>query len=85
LPVAAQLAGLNGLERGQKSGNFLDTFAYLELETDMRAYLANLKPNLLILLALSALAIAYPIVTMVMPAIIRAVVPDAVRSVLSLM
>jgi hypothetical protein len=85
LPVGAQLAGLNGLELGQKSGNFLDTFSYLELETDMRAYLANLKPNLLILLALSALAIAYPIVTIVMPAIIRAVVPDAVRSVLSLM
>jgi hypothetical protein len=51
----------------------------------MRAYLANLKPHVLMLLAFSALAVAYPIVTIVMPAIIRAMVPDAVRSVLSLM
>ena len=51
----------------------------------MRAHLANLKPHVLMLLALSGLAIAYPIVTIVMPAVIRAVLPDAVRSVLSLM
>jgi hypothetical protein len=37
------------------------------------------------LLALPALAIAYTFVTIVVPAAIRAVVPDLVRSLLSLM
>ena len=50
----------------------------------MRAYLANLSPTAQLLLALPLLAIAYPLVTCVIPALIRAVVPDVVRSVLSL-
>jgi hypothetical protein len=50
----------------------------------MRAYLANLTPKTLMLLALPVIAIAYPVVTVVMPAVIHAVVPEAVRSVLSL-
>ena len=50
----------------------------------MRAYLAKLTPTARMLLALPLIAIAYPVVTCLIPAIIRAVVPDVVRSVLSL-
>ncbi len=51
----------------------------------MRAYLAKLTPTVRRLLALSLVALAYPIVTVVLPAIIRAVVPTVVQSVLRLM
>jgi hypothetical protein len=37
------------------------------------------------LLTLSALVIAYPLVMVVLPAIIRAVVPETVRSIWSLL
>jgi hypothetical protein len=50
----------------------------------MRSYLANLNTRTAMLVALPILAIAYPIVTIVVPAIARAVIPDVVRSVLSL-
>ena len=50
----------------------------------MRAHLANLTPKALMLLALPAFAIAYPVVTILMPAAVRAMVPEVVRSVLSL-
>jgi hypothetical protein len=51
----------------------------------MRAYLAKLAPKLTTLLALSALALAYPIATIIIPALVHAVVPDVVRSVLRLL
>jgi ABC-type sulfate transport system permease subunit len=51
----------------------------------MRAYLANLTPTIRMLLAVPALVLAYTLVTCVLPAMVRAVVPDAVRSVLSLL
>jgi hypothetical protein len=50
----------------------------------MRAYFTNLTPKARMLLALPLIAIAYPLITIVLPAMIRAVVPDVVRSVLSL-
>ena len=50
----------------------------------MRAYLANLTPRAKMLLAVPCIAIAYPVVTIVVPDVIRAVVPQVVRSVLSL-
>lgn len=50
----------------------------------MRAYLAKLSPKTLTLLAVPVVAIAYPVVTLIVPAIIHAVVPEVVRSVLSL-
>jgi len=50
----------------------------------MRAYFANLTPKARMLLALPVLAIAYPVIMILVPAIIRAVIPDVVRSVLSL-
>ena len=51
----------------------------------MKAYLANLQPKIWMLLTLSAVVIAYPVVRVVLPAIIRAVVPETVRSILSLL
>ena len=50
----------------------------------MRAYLAKMTPKARLLLALPLIAIAYPVVMILLPAIIRAIVPDVVRSVLSL-
>jgi hypothetical protein len=50
----------------------------------MKAYFTNQPGKLWILLALTMVAIAYPIATVVLPAVIHAVVPQAVRSVLSL-
>jgi hypothetical protein len=51
----------------------------------MRAYLAKLTPPMRFLLALPLLAGAYPVVMILLPAVVRAVVPEVVRSVLSLM
>jgi hypothetical protein len=50
----------------------------------MRLYLANLTPRAKMLLAMPLIAIAYPLVTIVVPDVIRAVVPHVVRTVLSL-
>ena len=50
----------------------------------MRAYLANLTPKAAMLLAVPVIAIAYPVIMILLPAIVRAIVPDVVRSVLSL-
>ncbi len=51
----------------------------------MKAYLANLPPKICMLLTLSAVVIAYPVVLVVLPAIIRALVPVTARSILSLL
>jgi hypothetical protein len=51
----------------------------------MRAYLANINPVIRRLLAVALVAIAYPVVTVLLPAMIRAVLPAAVQSVLRLM
>jgi uncharacterized membrane protein (DUF106 family) len=50
----------------------------------MRAYLANLTPKARMLLAIPIIAVAYPAVMILVPAIVRALVLDVVRSVLSL-
>jgi hypothetical protein len=68
-----------------RPGTFSASLPYLKSEDAMRAYLANLTPKTRMLLALPALAIAYTLVTCVFPALVRAVVPDVVRSVLSLL
>ena len=49
----------------------------------MKAYFANLPTKTWLLLVVPAVALAYPIAAMVLPAVIRAVVPEVVRSVLS--
>jgi hypothetical protein len=51
----------------------------------MRAYLANLTPRAKMLLAVPLVAIAYPLVMIVVPDVIRAVVPQVVRAALSLL
>jgi len=51
----------------------------------MRAYLARLTPKVKLLLAVPLVVIAYPLVTLVAPAVIHALVPEVVRSVLSLL
>jgi len=51
----------------------------------MRAYLAKLPPKAQMLLAIPLIAVAYPVVMILLPAIIRAIVPEVVRSVLSLL
>jgi len=53
-------------------------------EDVMRAYLANLTPKTRMLLAVPAIVIAYVLVTIVVPAIVHAAVPEVVRSVLRL-
>lgn len=50
----------------------------------MQAYLAKLTPKTRMLLVLPLVAIVYAVVMIVLPAIIHAMVPDVVRSVLSL-
>lgn len=51
----------------------------------MRAYFSNLPPKVWVLLAVSVTAIAYPIASCVLPAVVHAMVPDVVRTVLSLL
>ncbi len=51
----------------------------------MRDLLAKLTPSMRFMLALPLIAAAYPVVMILLPALVRAVVPEAVRSVLSLM
>ncbi len=50
----------------------------------MRAYLAKLSPRAWALVAILLTVIAYPVLTILLPAAIRAAVPDVVRSVLRL-
>jgi len=49
----------------------------------MRAYLTNLPMKTWLILVASAIVIAYPVVSLVLPAVMRAVVPEVVRTVLS--
>lgn len=49
----------------------------------MKAYFENLPTKTWLLLAVPAVVLAYPIVTIVVPAVLHALVPEVVRSVLS--
>ncbi|HVN17934.1 MAG TPA: hypothetical protein VMU05_04150 [Dongiaceae bacterium] len=49
----------------------------------MKAYLDNLPIKTWLLIVIPTLAMAYPIVRVVIPAVIHAVVPEVVRSVLN--
>ncbi len=57
--------------------------AYFQTEDAMRAYLNNLPTRTWLLLALPVIVLAYPIVRIVVPAVVHAVVPEVVRSVLT--
>jgi len=48
----------------------------------MKAYFNNLPMKTWALLVLPVVAIAYPVVRIVVPAVVHAVVPDVVRTVL---
>lgn len=64
-------------------GNFLKFSSVPNQEDVMKAYLANLPTRIWLLLVVPAVALAYPIAAIVLPAVVRAVVPEVVRSVLS--
>jgi hypothetical protein len=49
----------------------------------MKAYFTNLPNRTWLLIILPVVAIGYPVVSCVVPAVIRAVVPEVVRTVLS--
>ena len=65
---------------------FGELFAYLiripDCERTMKAFLTNLTTRHWLLLAMVAVLVAYPLVRIVLPAAVHAVVPDVVRSVL---
>lgn len=48
----------------------------------MKAYFQNLPTKTWLLLALPAVVVAYPVVRIVVPAVVHAVVPEVVRNVL---
>ena len=50
----------------------------------MKAYLNNLPTRTWLLLVAPVIVIAYPVVRCVVPAVVHAVVPEAVRTVLSM-
>jgi hypothetical protein len=50
----------------------------------MKAYFTNLPMRVWLLIVVPAVAIAYPVGRIVIPAVIHAVVPEAVRTVLSM-
>jgi len=49
----------------------------------MRAYFSNLPTKMWLLLVVPAMAIAYPIARVVIPAVVHAVVPEVVRNMLT--
>jgi hypothetical protein len=49
----------------------------------MKNYFNNLPTKTWLLLVMPAVVLAYPVVRIVVPAVLHAVVPDVVRSVLS--
>jgi hypothetical protein len=56
----------------------------MQTEDVMKAYLNNLPTRTWALLVLPAILIAYPVVHCVVPVVLHAVVPEAVRTVLSM-
>jgi hypothetical protein len=48
----------------------------------MKAYFTNLPTRTWLLLVLPAVVIAYPVIRLVVPTVVHAVVPEAVRAVL---
>jgi hypothetical protein len=51
----------------------------------MRDYLAKLSPTARITLGIPLLVVAYSVVMVLLPAVLHAMVPDVVRSVLNLL
>ncbi len=51
----------------------------------MKTYLNNLSSTVWALLAIPLVAVAYPVATLVVPALLHALVPESVRAVLNLL
>jgi hypothetical protein len=51
----------------------------------MKAYFANLPTRTWLVFVVPAVVIAYPVVRIVVPAVVHAAVPDVVRTVLSML
>jgi hypothetical protein len=51
----------------------------------MKTHLNNLSSTVWVVLAIPLVAVAYPVVTIVVPAVLHAVVPESVRAVLSML
>jgi hypothetical protein len=49
----------------------------------MKAYFTNLPTRIWLLLVVPTVVMAYPVARIVVPAVVHAVVPEAVRTVLS--
>jgi hypothetical protein len=52
-------------------------------EQYMKAYINNLPTKIWVLLVVPAVLVAYPVVRVVVPVVLHAVVPDVVRTVLN--
>ena len=67
------------------AGTFRAGRTYLSKEEDaMKAHFPKLPTNLWAVAAVAMILIAYPIARIVIPAVVHAVLPDAVRTVLRL-
>jgi len=53
-------------------------------EEVMKAYFTNLSAGMWVLLVVPAVAVAYPLIMVVGPSVVHAVVPEVVRTVLLL-
>jgi hypothetical protein len=66
-------------------GTFSSGDTYYPKEEDvMKAHLTKLPTRTWLLIVVPAIVIAYPIARIVVPAVVHAVVPEVVRSVLSM-
>jgi hypothetical protein len=73
-----------GVRTGHNWRNFFRALCVPHIDEDfMRSYFANLSPALRSLLAVAVIALSYPLVSVALSALLRAVVPASVRSVLS--
>jgi hypothetical protein len=69
---------------GPRRWNFLYPISVPCLKrTFMKAYLNNLPMRTWLLLVVPAVVLAYPVARIVVPAVVHAVVPEVVRSVLT--
>jgi hypothetical protein len=67
-----------------EEGNFFRSPSVFSSREDvMKAYFTNLSTRTWLLFVVPAVVIAYPVIRMVVPAVVHAVVPEAVRAVLS--
>jgi hypothetical protein len=51
----------------------------------MKTYFNNLSSTVWALLAIPLVAVAYPVATILLPAVLHALVPESVRAVLSML